>query len=68
MTVAIAAPAAAPEGAAAHDALLGTDGLPVWLNPDRFLLADFDPEACVTDLRRYVSVRSPSFASKHSAP
>lgn len=28
--------------------------LPVWLNPDKFLEADFDAETCVTDLRRYV--------------
>lgn len=47
------APTAGSEGAA-QDALLATDGLPVWLSPGRFLSADFDAEACVADLRRYV--------------
>lgn len=32
-------------------------GLPVWLNPDRFLQEDFDPEEAVADLRRYVGAR-----------
>ncbi len=38
--------------------LLGAAGqgtLPIWLKPDMFLTAGFEPEACVADLRRYVS-------------
>ena len=36
--------------------LLGKSGtLPVWLNPDKFLATAYDDEACVADLRRYVS-------------
>eukprot|EP00955_Chlamydomonas_euryale_P066610 359599-Chlamydomonas_euryale.AAC.2 len=31
--------------------------LPVWLNPERFLQADFDADAVVLDLRRYVGAR-----------
>ena len=29
-------------------------GLPLWLTPEKFLQDEFDPESCVTDLRRYV--------------
>ncbi|GIL88600.1 hypothetical protein Vretimale_19142 [Volvox reticuliferus] len=34
--------------------LLGRAGCPVWLNPERFLIPDFNADACVADLRRYV--------------
>ncbi|GIL63172.1 hypothetical protein Vafri_17283 [Volvox africanus] len=34
--------------------LLGRAGCPVWLNPERFLISDFNADACVADLRRYV--------------
>ncbi|GLC45905.1 hypothetical protein PLESTF_000710900 [Pleodorina starrii] len=34
--------------------LLGRAGCPVWLNPERFLAPDFNADACVADLRRYV--------------
>jgi hypothetical protein len=35
-------------------------GLPVWLNPEKFLTEDFEPEGCISDLRRYV--RLPYFS------
>lgn len=36
--------------------LLGRAGCPVWLNPERFLSVEFNADACVADLRRYVSL------------
>ncbi|GFH07758.1 uncharacterized protein HaLaN_02607 [Haematococcus lacustris] len=41
-------------GSVLEDGLLAKSGLPVWLNPDRFLAADFEPDACVADLRRFM--------------
>ena len=36
--------------------LIGTShATPPWLDPERFLQPDFDPEVAVLDLRRYVS-------------
>ena len=36
--------------------LVGTShSTPTWLDPERFLRPDFDPEVAVLDLRRYVS-------------
>lgn len=44
------------ERTAALDALLGKGaGLPAWLDPEAFLKSDFDADAYVADLRRYVS-------------
>ena len=43
------------EAAEMADLLGKSASLPVWLNPDKFLAPDFDDEACVADLRRYVS-------------
>eukprot|EP00198_Chlamydomonas_reinhardtii_P005891 XP_001695227.1 component of oligomeric golgi complex 2 [Chlamydomonas reinhardtii] len=34
--------------------LLGRAACPVWLNPERFLEQEFNADACVADLRRYV--------------
>eukprot|EP00879_Flechtneria_rotunda_P033586 GHRR01037215.1.p2 GENE.GHRR01037215.1~~GHRR01037215.1.p2 ORF type:complete len:125 (+),score=32.82 GHRR01037215.1:412-786(+) len=31
-----------------------TSTVPVWLAPERFEAADFNPDICVADLRRYV--------------
>ncbi|KAJ9508887.1 hypothetical protein QJQ45_028206 [Haematococcus lacustris] len=42
-------------GSVLEDGLLAKSGLPVWLNPDRFLAADFEPDACVADLRRFLT-------------
>ncbi len=39
-----------------QDLLGSSHSLPVWLNPERFLQPDFDPEVAVLDLRRYVSM------------
>ncbi|KAG2428415.1 hypothetical protein HXX76_011535 [Chlamydomonas incerta] len=43
-------------GASAADSavLLGRAACPVWLNPERFLEQEFNADACVADLRRYV--------------
>ncbi|GFR52956.1 hypothetical protein Agub_g15629, partial [Astrephomene gubernaculifera] len=41
-------------GSADSSLLLGRAGCPVWLNPERFLEADFIVDACVADLRRFV--------------
>ncbi len=43
---------------ASAEQLLGTSdqtSLPVWLKPELFLAQGFDAEACVADLRRFVS-------------
>ncbi|KAL6757491.1 hypothetical protein V8C86DRAFT_2624124 [Haematococcus lacustris] len=45
-------------GSVLEDGLLAKSGLPVWLNPDRFLAADFEPDACVADLRRFVPLNT----------
>ena len=46
----------ATERTLALDALLGKGtGLPAWLDPEAFLKPDFDADAFVADLRRYVS-------------
>ena len=45
------------ERADSSEELLGKagHGLPLWLNPEKFLDDDFDPDKTVAELRRYVS-------------
>jgi len=44
-----------PSGPAESATLAG----PAWLKPEVFDAADFNPEACIADLRRFVSGRGP---------
>ncbi len=38
-------------------AVYSDNGLPLWFKPEKFAEPDFDPDAYVNDLRRFVSVR-----------
>ena len=49
-------PAAESPAAETHGAKASAPvAQPAWLKPERFEADDFNPEACVADLRRYVS-------------
>ena len=45
----------AGSGPSLQDLLGKSHSLPTWLDPERFLSSDFDPELAVLDLRRHVS-------------
>ena len=52
-----------------RDLLGGSNTLPTWLDAERFLQPDFDPELTVLDLRRFVScLLFPSFVSSLPLP
>lgn len=49
--------AAVEDGRSSTTAVQRPAAAPVWLAPERFEAADFSPDVCVADLRRYVSLK-----------
>ena len=49
------AAAEAPMSPSLQELIGNANSIPTWLDPERFLLPDFDPELAVLDLRRFVS-------------
>ena len=60
------AAAEAPTSPSLQELIGNASSIPAWLDPERFLRPDFDPELAVLDLRRFVSSIRPWSTQMHA--